>query len=891
MNPLRRRLLSLFCGFLSIVLFVSLFSLPSFAATDTQDNSTTSSSGAETVDTPRIHAAYSFTDMETLLVDLGEDYPLSTETFGTAALSAASGYKDGGMKGYVALNPAFFQKSEQFSLGFWAKFSRAEAESKTTLFLINGKGGERVELAFSSEGKDLYLRLTVDDGPRMAICSFDLKDVLGEQAAWTHYAFTYKKSGTVSLLTLYVNGKPTTASVSTSFVDLSRLTPSNVGILGVTLDELYVTNYALEQSKITALVNLPTATFFASEEKEISGGSQEGPVVPEVSTAAYEYSWAAYLFEGTFAAGTDFHSGDIPASVDNSCVRIDSSRLSSKFGYAIIRRDSTAPAYYLKLDSRLINGQSSFSFACWVYRSGSSRPNDECLLDLNGIGTLRFAPYAAEDNGTPAAYLEYSDSRGNVQHKTIQNGSPADPRGSWVHYALTVSQSGDITVYVNGDFVETFASGVNPASLALSDGRVITGASSSDGTRTAIDEVYVSPKVLSAADVRKIHVYGVDRFTSEVLPDPGQTSTGEEDSSNPYAPDATDIAEDSYTKTAQIANGFVGTTFDDRGNVGRDWNVSADASVTGGMLTNGVSSYGLSMDGVSSFLRYPMGIFDGADSFTIALSYSWSGATSATERSQRIFDFSRKASSVADPTAYIYLETGLGFSGLRFGISDGIHSTYLTCDYNAVDTWTRVTVTVSDGVITLYLNDTVAATASTDVDVASVCPNFCYIGKSGVKGDPLFKGIVDEIYLSRQALSPEQVGTFTEGIAKALQGERAEGTDLWSILLWVIVAVAVLLVLGIVAVIIVVICKKDKKLPEVEPPVPVPLSGEGPLESSIGPRSARRAMRETSGVEVSDATVQFKKVSAEDSDESANVVADQTVKFRKVDSSESDTDR
>lgn len=886
MNPIKRGIYSFLCCILCFSFCFSFFSFSGFASTDAEAENQTSSqdSPAETVDSSKIRAAYSFDEEEDLAADVGETYPLSLNLFGASALQSVPGYKNGGMSGYVALDNALISHIEQFSMGFWAKYSRAEAESKTTLFLAMGTSGERVELAFARDGGALYLQLTVEDGTRSVSCRFDMKDTLAEESDWDHYAFTYIKSGSVSMLTLYVNGKSTVSSTATDFVDLSQLEAGSAAFQGVTLDELYVTNVVLEQRKISALMGETAASFFESEKNaEEDSGGDSNPQVPDEPISSYDYSWAAYLFEGTFAAGTDFHSGDIPAAVDNSCVRIDSSRLSSKFGYAILRRENTAPAAYLTLDSRLINGQSQFTFACWVYRNGKTRSNDECLLDLNGNGSLRFAPYATEEDGTPAAYIEYTDSRGNLQYKTIRDGSPANPQGTWVHYALTVSASGDITVYVDGVFVETFSSGSNFATLQLSDCRVVTGASSSDATRTAIDEVYVSPKVLTAADIRKIHFYGVEQFTSQVLPDPGQTSTGgNEGDVNPYAPDSTDIAEDAYQQSGVIANGFIGTTFDDRSNMGKDWNASADAALTGGRLTQGISSYGLSFDGVASFVRYPIGIFDGAEELTVSLSYSWSGATSATNRSQRIFDFSRKSSSVADPVAFFYLETGSGISGLRFGMSDGINSTYLTCDYNAVDTWTRITVTVAGGVVTLYLNDSVAATASTEVDVASICPNFCYLGRSGVKGDPLFKGVMDEVYLSNQALPADQVPRFSLGLTAALTNSSEKDTDFWSVLLFSGIIVAALLLVGIVVVIIVVILRKDKKQPEVEPPVPVPLTGEDVTTPTIGPRSARRLRQDAGETAETDATMKFRKVNTETSALSDPVAPSETTAFRKI---------
>ncbi|MBQ4322857.1 MAG: hypothetical protein IJC19_02835, partial [Clostridia bacterium] len=612
--------------------------------------------------------------------------------------------------------------------------------------------------------------------------------------------------------------------------------------------------------------------------------------------------WAGYFFEGSYNAGADSGSSNIPAMVDNDCVRIDSANLVEKFGHGIVRREGSAPAYYLKMDSRLVQAQNSFSFACWVFRSGDSKANEECLLELGGSeGILRFAPYAVGADGVSVAYVEYTDSRGNIQHGMIPSNASSAATGAWVHYTLTVAYNGAITVYVNGVASAVFASGVSPAALNYEDCRVVTGASSSDPTRTVIDEVYFAPQVLSAAEVRKIHYYGLQRYTTEVLPDPGSGGGGV--GPGVLAPDDTDISEDAYNKIGAIANGFIGTTFDDRVAVGRDWNNSADATVTGERLTTGISSYALSMDGSSSFLRYPMGILDGVTSFTVSLSYSWAGTTSATTRSQRLFDFSRKASSVSEPTAYIYLETGLGFGGLKFGMSDGINSTFLTYDYNETNTWTRVTVTVANGTATLYVNDQAVDSVATNVSVSSICPNFCYVGRSGVKGDPLFKGAVDEIYISNTALSENEVGKWMKGISAAINGEDLNEDDGWSTMIVVIIVVAVLLVIGVVVTVVLMITKREKKPKAEIPPMPSPRPGmNNASEPVLGPRSARRARMEAEGAE-SEATMKFRKVK-DDTAESApdpsattefrkvtpdEPAEDETAVFRKIDTDNSDS--
>ena len=889
---------------LAMLLILALLPLQVFAQTDSEnpditvdstdstegssDNSTDTTTDPVVID--RIHGGYAFSDRTDLTVDEGGKYPLSTKTFGAASLQSVNGYRGGGMFGYVTVDNTFFTDADAFSVGFWTKFSLESAKAKSTIFRVNGKNGESVDLAFSTQGRSVLLVLTVKDASRTATCSYDVTNVLKAEESWIHFAFTYKKFGSASMVQLYVNGETAATSSSTAYVDLSALAPSVAAFQGVTVDELYITDIALDRTKITSMMTKPLGTFYALEQLEIeggsssgSGGSEEGPV------EVYPYMWAAYLFEGTYNAGADFNQGAINAAVDNSCARIDTEPYGGAFGFGgtygfgMVRREGTAPAYYLNLDSRLLRGQTAFSFSCWVYRDGTVAPNEECLLDLSGKGVLRFAPYAVSMDGKDVAYLEYTDSRGKIQHSSLGNGTLPSPMGEWVHYALTVSQEGLITVYMNGAAIAAFETGLSPADLDYSVCRLVTGTSSSDPTRTVLDEVYFCPEVLDAAEMRKIRYYGLSKYTTGILPDPGvdggdKPGTG---NSGDLAPSDIDIAEDSFSKVGSIINGFIGTTFDERVALGRDWNNGAEATATGGKLTTGVSSYGLSLDG-SSFLRYPMGILDGANALTISLSYSWNGTTSATSRSQRLFDFSRKASSVSAPTAYIYLETGLGFGGLKFGMSDGVNSTYLTYDYNEIDVWTRVTVTVENGVATLYVNDQAVDSANTGVNIASICPNFCYIGRSGVKGDPMFKGAVDEIYISDSALPAEKVGIWCDGIAAAVNYTENEQADFWDSVIRIIIIVAVALVLAVIVILVVVLVKREKK-PEIETPKPSPIRPEyfAPEEPTVlGPRSARRARMEAE-VEDPDATVKFRRVRDESAEDP--VGPDATTKFRKVD--------
>ncbi|MBO5036833.1 MAG: hypothetical protein J6D42_07130 [Clostridia bacterium] len=386
----------------------------------------------------------------------------------------------------------------------------------------------------------------------------------------------------------------------------------------------------------------------------------------------------------------------------------------------------------------------------------------------------------------------------------------------WVHYAVTYSTTGEVKIYVNGTLTDTFYTGQPFSSLQITNFKILSGSSSIDPSKYFIDEIYLSSRVLDASDIRKIKTYGISRFTTEVLPDPApdnsNTETTEPEISDvDLRPDDTDTLEDSYSEKAQIHE-FIGTTFDDTSLIGKDYNNSVIAVIRNASLSQGIKNYGLTLDGINSYIRYPIGILDDANELTISICYNWAGNTSSVN--QKLMYFANKESSVAKPKAYMLFDMGNGTDGLSFEISDGSVKTTLVSDTAKTNEWVRVTVTIKDGTAKLYINGALVDSASTSLDPASVASNYNYIGKSGVKGEPLFKGIVDEIYISPIALSAQEIQAFEEyGIEPYIPvgGEidiEEPQEDLWdSIINGVVIATGVLIFI-IIIVIIVTIFKK-----------------------------------------------------------------------------------
>jgi hypothetical protein len=126
----------------------------------------------------------------------------------------------------------------------------------------------------------------------------------------------------------------------------------------------------------------------------------------------------------------------------------------------------------------------------------------------------------------------------------------------------------------------------------------------------------------------------------------------------------------------------------------------------------------------------------------------------------------------------------------------------------------RVTVTIKDGTARLYINGALVDSASTSITPASISSNYNYIGKSGIKGEPLFKGVVDEIYISHKALTAQEIQAFEEyGIepyTPVIGGIDVEEPteDLWDTIINGVVIATGVLIFIIIIVIIVTIFKK-----------------------------------------------------------------------------------
>lgn len=567
---------------------------------------------------------------------------------------------------------------------------------------------------------------------------------------------------------------------------------------GFSIDDIYVASRAISSDECGNLYGSSMEDFLLRMDPSWVKPSDRIEVNPVTN-----FKWSAYTFDDGFKIDSDLN-GVANCSYNAILLApIETSDYGGSFGMGLARRSRVYPSHYLSLEAGLIYSASSFTVAGYVYTpSGTTTAS---FFDFSGRGgRLVFSPFSVDSSGQANGYFEYTDSEGGSRTVSFSGGGLGNINSNWTHYAFSFAENGDVTIYVNGESAATINTGMRVSDFEFTSLKIISGITSGESARIIIDDIYISSRVMSDSDIRKIAYYGVERFVGEVLPDPetGEIEIPEENVD--LSADETDALEDEYSDSAAI-NGYVGTTFDNSSFMGEDYNGSVSATIRNASLVQGLYKYGLNLNGNTSYLRYPMGIFDSVSELTVSVAYNWVTPSTVGERTQKLFSFSKKSDSVSDPTAYIYLDMGNGTDGMSLRLSDGSTETELQTSVNSVGEWKRVTVTIKDGNVKLYLDADLIAQKSTDIDLTAIAPNFNYIGKSGYKGDPLFCGVVDEIYMSDREISVDEIENLMTGIDPA--SENSENSDdssgdVWD---WVIIIALVfmgLLLAGFIALVV-----------------------------------------------------------------------------------------
>lgn len=818
---LKIRLSGLFSAILVCSLVLSLteiFSLPASAAEK------------------RFQIAYDFEGSD-LYADFNgvKDILSSSVLYGTEGRNGSVG-----VTARINLNKSIFASRSAGTLSFWFKPEFSEESAPQTVFFAGNEsaGAAAFSVIYISSEKRLEAKLS--SGDKETVVSVSLESYFnGSGYDWLHVVLSVgeKSSGEDKPeneganpgkegypLTVYLNGKQAGREIGD--VPFYDLTPQTAYLGQFNFDDIYITNIELSPDKVILLNSGELISFVAMETSDWNDPSdakdpfpaEENPVenndpVPGVT----DFTWAGYTFDSGFNVGADLN-GKYPAAVNSAKMAVvRSENYDGNTQKAIARREGVVPSSYMTLNRGLLLNSESFSIALRVYRAAPSGYVTGTLFEFSGTGgELVFSPFSQSTSGGADAFFAYGNNPDSLTKENIED-SYTDISNKWTHYCLTYDKSGFVKIYVNGEEKSSFSTGQKLSSLKLSDLKLITNLSSADRGRILIDDVYITTNVLEASDVRKIEYYGVERFTGEVLADPNPEGENSGGVQVDLRPDSTDNLEDAYYETASI-NGYLGTSFDDSTLIGRDVNNAVSAVIRNASLSEGYVKYGLNLNGVTSYLRYPAGIMDGLEEMTVSLMYKWNGPSSTVGK-QKLFDFSSKTSSVATPSAYFYMDMGDGSGGMTFYISDGQNKTIVDTGVKTIGEWQRVTVTLKAGVVRIYINGEEKAKSSTNVNLSAIHPNFCYVGKSGTKGDPLFYGIVDEIYISRQAISKEQIQRLSdEGLSAAVAfGSNQENGFSWDKLLngLIIAGVCILIILigAVIAIIAVNFYRRRKENP------------------------------------------------------------------------------
>ena len=790
-------------------------------------------------------SGYDFNDPADLKGDLSGLYPLVEYSFDP--FTAEEGHSGYGISSFFQFDANMFSQLQSLTVAFWLKLDHVVSYNERVFFA----GAESnyypyVTFEFAPEGLHT---VTAYDGTDSASVSFT-----AHSEDWTHIAFTFESNFWGSdTLSIYYNGVK--MGETKTELDLSRITGRFSYMTNFNIDDLFISTSALPESDVALMTTMSLRDFMKYRGDKVNGDEPDfpfpgfpsvdpvDPIVPDdpalpegwefpAGLTKTNFTWLAYTFDGSFNAAKDLNK-QADAEIDSfDATLITVGEAKEGGGRALTRRASVFPEQYMSLDPGLLFDSDEFTIAMKVYRetdkeSESYKLSDMNLFEFTGRGSLVFSPFKTDAAGEKASkvVIDTVKDYGNdpfyvdiTPEKTydLTKTSLSSVNGKWVHYAFTYGSDGTVNIYVNGVLTNTFETGVLLTDLDLTELRIMTGSVETDDSRYYIDDVYVASRVLEAADIRRIEHYGVSRFVTEVLADPKPEDTGNSEPENPSTnidlrPDSTDELEDGVYETAVIKD-FVGTTFDNIALIGADYNSSVLALIRNASLAQGNINYGLALDGMSSYIRYPLGILDNAEELTVSIAYNWAGSTSGTNH--RLFDFSRKENSVSAPSAFIYLDMGNGTDGLRFVMNNGVEEFVLTADHNVTNRWVRVSVTLKNGVARLYIDGAEVASGETNITPASIKPNYNYVGKSGVKGGALFKGTVDEIYISDSALTAVELQNIQNyGIEPNVSvgtdpGEITEEIDIWDAIINGVVLTAVVFIVILVIVIIVTIFKR-----------------------------------------------------------------------------------
>ena len=210
-------------------------------------------------------------------------------------------------------------------------------------------------------------------------------------------------------------------------------------------------------------------------------------------------------------------------------------------------------------------------------------------------------------------------------------------------------------------------------------------------------------------------------------------------------------------------------SFNGEGVVAVDSVGGKDGALQGGVR---LKSQGyLDLDGVNDFVELPQGVLGGTGSATFEVWTIWEGpSTSSWQNLVHFSESDRKYLSLT-PRA------GTGSKHVRFGISSGgaekrVDGLDQLRGYGATLNHLVLAYDGGLGSMTLYVDGVLQKTASTSVDLKSITPVNCWLGKSVYTWAPYYKGRILEFRIHENALMAAKVKTSYDFGPDELPGPR-----------------------------------------------------------------------------------------------------------------------